>query len=91
MATVSRDATGRRQLHKNDSTGTAAAQSPSSRDTANITTIPQPGKSATTKLVDGTQDAGSLVFNSGKITAGADKASGVADNFDGSFKQPTRE
>jgi len=91
MATVSRDATGRNQVHKNNSSGTSQAQSPSSRDSANITTIPQPGKSATTKLVDGTIDAGSLPFSSGRITAGADKASGVADNFDGSFKQPTRE
>ena len=94
MSTISRDTGKRNSPHRNDSNGVASAMVPTSQDSGNITigTVGNPGKSTTPKLITGTQDAGSLVFNSGHISSGgADKAVNVADNFDISFKQPTTE
>jgi len=93
LSTISRDTGKRNSTHRNDANGVASAMVPASQDSGNITigTVGNPGKSTTPKLITGTQDAGSLVFNSGHIAAGADKASNVADNFDASFKQPTTE
>ena len=93
MATISRDSSKRNSTHRNDSTGVASAMVPSSADSGNITigTVGNPGKSTTPKLVTGLIDTGSRVFQSGQITAGADKASGVADNWDSTYKQPTTE
>src|SRR5437667_10369661 len=91
MATISRDSGKRNSTHRNASTGAASAMAPASQDSSNITigTVGNPGRSTTPKLITGTQDAGSLSFNSGQITSGADKATNVADNFDKSFNQPT--
>ena len=93
MATVSKDSTKRNSTHRNDVNGVASAMVPTSLDSGNITigTVGNPGRSTTPKLITGAYDGGSLVFNSGKITLGADKAVNVADNFDASFKQPTTE
>jgi len=93
MATISRDSGKRNSTHRNDSNGVASALVPASQDSGNITigTVGNPGKSTTPKLITGTQDAGSLVFNSGHITLGADKAVNAPDNFDPTFKQPTTE
>ena len=92
MAQISRDSSGRSQLHKTDSTGKAVAVSPTSQDSGNITigNVGAPGKpTSTTKQITGTQDAGSLPFSSGHIAAGAtDKSSNLADNYDPSYKNP---
>ena len=93
MATVSRDASTRNSTHRNDANGVASAMVPTSADSGNITigTVGNPGRLTTPKLVTGTIDTGSLSFSSGHIAAGGDKSVNVADNFDGSFKQPTTE
>ena len=93
MATVSRDTGKRNSTHRNDSNGVASAMVPSSQDSGNITigTVGNPGKATTPKLISGAYDAGSRVFSSGQITAGADKAVNVADNYDITYKQPTTE
>ena len=93
MATISRDSGKRNSTHRNDANGVASAMVPASADSGNITigTVGNPGKSTTPKLLNGSQDAGSLSFSSGHIAAGADKSVNVADNNDPTFKQPTTE